>query len=505
MDPRTARHAVAGALVAGVVADVLFNGKPLGINLPIATAGVLLLVTWFGPRRRPADLVDTWLPCLALAASVGPALRTDGTVVLLDLVLVVTATCAWGFAVSGVPVTRRSATAVAALGMQAGGTIATGFLWLLARSSLDAAFARFGADLGRFTPVIRGAVIAIPIVVGFSILLTSADAVFGRVFDDALRVSFDPSAIVHHGTFAIVGAVLVGGPVGIAVGAANALGMTADALTREAQPQPAPVVSRSGATEALIVIGAVDALFGAFAVIQVLYLFGGTDTLSAIGMTYSDYARQGYFQLVGVVGLAGLLLLGAHAVVGRTRAFLVSASILLVLTAVILASAAMRLALYQGAYGWTELRFYVAASIAWLALCVVLALAMLSIDRMRWLPHGLAMGAAAITLAISMVGPQAFVMHENLRRALDPALVAPGGEPGLDIEYALWLGDDALPDLVAALEVVSTSDRPWLLDVLRMRRDELEAAVAAAGPLSWNLARARAIEALAAVPPRRQQ
>src|SRR6266550_6981533 len=96
-------------------------------------------------------------------------------------------------------------------------------------------------------------------------------------------------------------------------------------------------------------------------------------------------------------------------------------------------SAGLRLGLYQGAYGWTELRFFVAASIAWLAACLCSAIALLLVDRMRWLPHALAMSAVGVTLAVSAIGPQAFVIHENVARVLDPSLVAPGGAAGLDI------------------------------------------------------------------------
>jgi len=64
----------------------------------------------------------------------------------------------------------------------------------------------------------------------------------------------------------------------------------------------------------------------------------------------------------------------------------------------------------------------------------------------------------------------------------------------------MTLGADAIPDLVLALEVVSEGDRRTLLDLLRVRRAEIEAEGAVAGPLSWNLARARAREALARLP-----
>jgi hypothetical protein len=53
---------------------------------------------------------------------------------------------------------------------------------------------------------------------------------------------------------------------------------------------------------------------------------------------------------------------------------------------------------------------------------------------------------------------------------------------------------------VAALQVVPEADRSVLLTLLRLRRDELELEASTAGPLSWNLARSRAREALALLP-----
>ena len=501
MEPRIARRALLAASLAGVAADAIFDGAPLGIGVPIAVAGVLALVTWFAPQRRPADPIDWWLPAVALAASVGPALRTDPTVVLLDLGLVASSVTAWSVAVSGIPVTRRTASAITALGAMAVFALAIGPAWLLARTGADGAFSRGRHQLGGLAPVVRGALVALPVVAGFALLLGSADAVFGRALTDVLQFPVDLDDVFRRGTFTTIAAAVVAAPVVIA-GAASSLFRWGGLPPLEPAPDSSDVGAavdgtRSGATEALVVLLGVDLLFAGFAAVQLVYLFGGRDTLTAIGMTYSDYARQGYFQLVGVVGLAGLLTIGAHHVVGRTRAFLLAALTLLGLTALILASAAVRLALYQGAYGWTELRFFVAASIGWLAACLALAIALLATDRMRWLPHGLAMAAIAATLVVSAIGPQAFVMRENLARVVDPTRVAPGGEPGIDLAYGLTLGDDAIPDLVAAMAVVPVPDGSVLLQQLELRRDELAREAAAAGPLSWNLAREQARAALA--------
>jgi two-component system sensor histidine kinase BaeS len=186
----------------------------------------------------------------------------------------------------------------------------------------------------------------------------------------------------------------------------------------------------------------------------------------------------------------------------RSRAFVISALILLGLTALILVSAAVRLSLYLQAYGWTELRFYVLTSIAWLAVAGVLATVLLVRDRMRWLVHGLAIAAVAVSLGVSSLGPQAFVTSQNVARVLDPSLVPPDGYPGLDLEYLLTLDDDAIPALVSSLDALAPSVREKVLAALAARRDELAAEVARAGPVSWNLAREQARELLATLPDR---
>lgn len=498
MEPRVARRALVGAIAAGVLADLMFDRVALGINVPLATVASLLALTWLG-ERRSVDRLDLWLPVVAILAALGPALRTDPSVIPLDLGLATAAVGAWSFAVRGVAVTRGTATAITALGVRGLVALGTGFATLLARSGADGYFSHGTRRLGRLAPIGRGALIAVPIVAGFSILLASADAVFGRALDEALNLPIDLDEVMGRGTFSILAAVLVAGPIAIASGAL--IGWTGEVGD---PPLPAPERAapgrRSGATEALIVLVAVDVLFAVFAVVQVVYLFGGVDTLALVGMTYSDYARQGYFQLAFVVALAGLLLLGAHEVMGRTPAFVITALGLMLLTAVILASAALRLRLYQDAYGWTELRFFVAASIAWLAACVVLAFVLVGWGRMRWLPHGIALAAVVISLAVTAIGPQAFVMHQNLARVLDPSLVPPGGHSGIDLQYGMSLGDDAIPDLVVALTIVPAPEGSSLLYQLRLRRDDLEREAVGASPLSWNLARERARAALSRLP-----
>ena len=140
------------------------------------------------------------------------------------------------------------------------------------------------------------------------------------------------------------------------------------------------------------------------------------------------------------------------------------------LTLVVLASAWLRLDLYQQAYGWTELRFYVAAAIV--ALGAALA---------RWRCSSSAIGCAGSAMAswssasealiaVNLLAPAAFVAERNVARVLDPSLVPEDGWPGLDTEYFGALGDDAVPVLVEALPALPEPYRAQTLRVLQDRR-----------------------------------
>jgi hypothetical protein len=52
------------------------------------------------------------------------------------------------------------------------------------------------------------------------------------------------------------------------------------------------------------VLVVIDAVVGLFVGLQIAYLFGGQSTIVAAGMTYSDYARRGFFELVAAACLA---------------------------------------------------------------------------------------------------------------------------------------------------------------------------------------------------------
>ena len=116
---------------------------------------------------------------------------------------------------------------------------------------------------------------------------------------------------------------------------------------------PRPRIVSLGIVEVGIVLGLLDLLFLTFVVIQVRYLFGGAGHVAATaGLTYAEYARHGFFELVTVTALALPLLLyrplAAQDRDPRPRGlFKALAGIMVVLLFVVVASALQRMYLYQ--------------------------------------------------------------------------------------------------------------------------------------------------------------
>jgi hypothetical protein len=258
--------------------------------------------------------------------------------------------------------------------------------------------------------------------------------------------------------------------------------------------------------EAATILVVVDLLFVVFVILQVAYLFGGRDTLVTAGLTYAEYARRGFFELVAVAVLAVALVVTLDLSVGRRSRVRVGASlVLLALTAIVLVSAFTRLRLYQDAYGWTELRFVVAVAISWLAAALAIVAGLLLTRRTAWTLHALGILLLVTLCAVNVVGPQAFVAERNLERAIDPSLVPPGGRTGLDADYLELLSDEAVPPIVAAFDQLTVADRLRLIPFLAWRTDELRTSPELQGWPAWNLSRERARQSLAAWEARRTE
>jgi hypothetical protein len=512
------------ALGLGLCADYLFYGRWLGLSVPLFVA--LGLAALYGLSRaegRPPARANVWLGAAALFFALCVALRDTPFLAALDLLaalglLLLMAAHYRGAALARLPGWRIFARVLVApaeislrpapLALQSLGSI-----------RIDAQQTR------RLVPVGRGLVLALPVVTVFAGLLMAADSVFASYVLQmtTLRLPFDPSLMLAHLAIAGTTAWLYAGGAltALASGDSTLLDQAgryagrlfgggwgarqpAGELPAEGDTRPLPELRRPllalGWVEAMTVLVAVDALFGSFMLIQAAYFFGGLDTLDRTGMTYSHYARRGFFELVAVACLAlallwGLALLARRERPWQRRGFNIACAVLIALTFGMLASAFQRMLLYEQAYGYTYLRLYTHSFMIWLALVLGLFLVALLRDRPRLFTFGSFVSALAYVAVLNLANPDALIVRENLAR------YQASGK--LDAVYLAGLSADATPALVAALPTLDDTARATIAQALAWQRDALTTTEAGQGWPSWSLPRARARAALegATLPP----
>jgi hypothetical protein len=295
----------------------------------------------------------------------------------------------------------------------------------------------------RFWAILRGVLIAIPVVGIFAALLSSADLVFAQrlhEFISLFRLEKLPEYLFRA--------------VYILVGAYALTGVFLHAAQKSQDDKPAdtekPLVPRFlGFTEATVVLGAVVLLFAIFVGIQFRYFFGGQTNISVQGYTYSEYARTGFGELVAVAFCSLLLFLGLSAIVKRQsplqrRAFTGLGIGMVALVGVILVSAFQRLRLYEAAYGFSRLRMYTHIFMVWLALLLVVVVLLELLRREHLFPLASLLAVIGFTATLVLVNVDGSIVRQNVRRA--------AAGHGLDVPYLASLSSDSVPTLVQAFQ-----------------------------------------------------
>lgn len=268
----------------------------------------------------------------------------------------------------------------------------------------------------------------------------------------------------------------------------------APAATQAAAAPSLPSLSL-GIVEVGIVLGLIDLLFLSFVAVQTRYLFGDAQhVIQSAGLTFSDYARRGFFELVWVALLALPMLLAAHWLLRKQgtaaqRVFRGLAGVMVALLFAVMASGLWRMRLYQLAYGQTELRLYTTAFMLWLGLVFVwFALTVLRGRRERFACGGLVLWLVALA-ALHFVNPDDTIVRSNVAQAR--TLSRP---ERFDSEYALSISADAVPALVELLPEMSPRDRASVASRLTSWLDPKRTG----DWRSWNFARSRAARVVAA-------
>jgi hypothetical protein len=495
VSPASVAALLGAGVVLGALGDALLHASgPPGLNLSLWIASVA--VAALALHRRAALALDreriAWL-VIGVVFAGGLAWRDAPPLKLLALAC---ATLTFALAAH-----RLAAAWVRRAGvLRYAAALASGALhaWTAAALALvDATRSIPPVETGHPTrwrsaaAVARGLLIATPLVAVFGALFMSADAVFAELVANVLRFDFERIAS-HVLLFSILAWLSTGYLRGFLTG--TELPRPAD---RRQAPDgggvPPPNWLTLGITEVATVLAAIDLLFLVFVIVQFRYLFGA-DTLVRItpDLTYAEYARRGFFELVFAVGLVMPILLAADWLLeGRIRrdalVFRGLAGVQIGLVLAIAVSALQRLRLYHASYGLTESRFYAMVLLIWIGVMLFwLAATVLRGRRDSFAFGTLASGLVTVAL-LFVTNPDAVIVRANLAR-----MVSAEAPVRFDVAYATSLSADAVPILIDALPGLPRDVQcPLARQMLRRWPPDGDRSIR-----SWNWSAARASEAV---------
>ena len=420
------------AIASGAIAGALLINHQPGVNWLVVAVAVSIAVVAGWRRARPAHLLVFGALSLAFVAT---ALYTATEWQLVFNLLVAVGLASLAVAQAGT--WPELLVASGAVWLRAPAAIA----WLLRMRHLITR-----EHTSRTLPLVRGLALGGFLLLVFGALFVSADEAFAELADRALvtpdvSLGLLPLRVVVAGVVTVFAAALASFAPALGVGRGGPVTWIADIRTTIGKDWR----THLGRTEWVTALVMLDVLFALFVMVQITVLFGGREhVLETTDLTFAQYARSGFFQLVAVAALT-LVVLGFFARYARRSGsrddllLKILGGVLVVLTLIVLASALRRLVLYEEVFGFTRLRVAVHATILWLTgLFCLVSIAGVRMNA-RWLPRGMIIFSSLAILAFTVVRPDALIAERNVERFERTGKV--------DVAYLAGLSPDAVPAL----------------------------------------------------------
>jgi hypothetical protein len=468
---------VGAGLLLGVWGMIVFYGHMIGLSFPLFIGALIGTVLAFN-AKQPSIRRNLWLVVPMLFFAIMVAVRADWNVIQANFLTVFAlGALALYYMRSGHPADTAS------MLEHMGGTIAANFTipFIGVKPILETRrwlAERLPQNQTPLLAVGRGILFALPVLIVFGVLLGSADAVFGQYVNDLWNSFrfFDSDDLIGRGiTTLAIGWLAIGVlAYSIPVPQAQPQAVSTDEVIDEANPVVNTAPKRKpffklSLIEGGIVLGSVNLMFAAFVVIQFAYFFGGQ---VVEGLSYSEYARRGFFELVAVSVLTlGLVLaLDGSTLRQSTREnqiFRALAILMVLLTGVMLVSAWRRMSIYEDAYGFTHLRIYTRIFMGWLGVMFGFFLLSLFRTRLNIFTLGILVSTIGFLATINLFNIDYYIAEQNINRYY-------AGED-FDVRFISYLSADALPPIIAFYETVDDPElRADLAQVLARQYDVLE-------------------------------
>lgn len=350
-------------------------------------------------------------------------------------------------------------------------------LWRVGRQALQELIAApASASATRAHPAVRGAVMALPVVIVLVVLLSYSDPLLdsGR---EAIGRIFGTWSLSGRFVFFLFLAAVTGGT--------YALGAGRRVQLAPAEPDPAPPFRLAG-QEYRILLSAVNAVLWIFVALQLASLARNPAGVAGTGVTYAEYARRGFAELSIAAAVVLVVLLFVQVFGEQTKPRTNRLELMAVVAIeLVLLSAFWRVVRYEQAYGFTTERLVAQAFMIVLAVTFVLLARELARGELSsaFTRHVMMACLGAVTTFV-LWNYEGWLVERNFARARETGR--------LDLAYLARLSPNATPGLISRLPSLTPEQRLVATSRLGCQR------VASDRPwYEWNLRRDRASDLVA--------
>ena len=424
-----------GSLMLGVLFDILFYGKPLGVSYPIFILAFYVIMLWNSRKLIVFELNFGWflsIPILMLSFAFfifsNPMFQVLNFIAVPALIVSQT-----------LLITKNNKYK----------WYTTRFLDEIFQSvflkSLEHVFKPFKLIFDWITKkiegkyavvskVLIGLAISIPLMLVVVVLLSSADQIFAQfsnsIFNLFSNIKID-ELIFRVAVVLFVSVVLF----------SYMWSLIYPIINNESVDKEKPLNRILDPIIVVTVLFSINIIYLLFVFIQFTYLFGGADFALPPDFTHSDYARRGFFELLTVtlINLSVLLCcINFTKDSGKAISKLVRIlnSMMVVSTLVMLYSAHFRMSLYEEAYGYTYLRVLTHAFMAYIFVLLTVALFRIWNQRTSLVKWYIMISILAYII-VNYSNIDAIISKNNINRYHEYERI--------DVSYLSSLSPDAVP------------------------------------------------------------
>ncbi|WP_435788466.1 DUF4153 domain-containing protein [Clostridium sp.] len=281
--------------------------------------------------------------------------------------------------------------------------------------------------------ILRGILISIPLLVIILVLLTSSDMVFKRYVTNFSSIfeNISIGEIINRSVIIIIAFTIIFSYIW------SFKYSYYESTNKNTMMKWEPVTM-------LTIIFMINVVYLLFSIIQFSYLYGGANNFIAGDLTYSEYARKGFFELVAVTIINFTILISTMKFIKKDNKTVnticnIFLTTLVAFTLNMLFSAHYKMSLYEQTFGFTYLRIFV--HLFMLMLFILFIVALIGIwNREMSLNKILIVIVLSMFVILNYINVDKIIAKENIDIYYKTQKI--------DVQYLRDLSYDAIPEIL---------------------------------------------------------